>query len=79
MKFLKTVLALFVYFLIITSCSAQKANKQKLPYKDSSLSVEARVYDLLGRMTLEEKISQMNMLSLSKLTLGKMVRLVRNH
>jgi len=37
----------------------------KLPYKDSNLPVEVRVKDLLNRMTLEEKIEQMNMKSLS--------------
>ncbi|XP_039782568.1 beta-glucosidase BoGH3B-like isoform X4 [Panicum virgatum] len=31
----------------------------QLPYKDPSLPVEARVKDLLGRMTLAEKIGQM--------------------
>lgn len=30
-------------------------------YKDSTADVDARVEDLLGRMTLEEKIAQMNM------------------
>ncbi len=51
---------------MITVCFAQN---QVLPYKDSSLDVELRVKDLLGRMTLEEKISQMNMMSLSALEL----------
>jgi len=37
-----------------------KARDSKIPvYKDPSLSVEQRVDDLVGRMTLEEKISQM--------------------
>ncbi len=71
MKLMKHIVALFVYFLIFTSCSAQKISKQTTPYKDSNLPVETRVNDLLNRMTLEEKISQMNMLSLSKLKLDK--------
>ena len=29
------------------------------PYKDTTLPIEARVNDLVSRMTLEEKISQM--------------------
>src|SRR4051794_26852460 len=33
--------------------------QEKLPYRDSSLSVEQRVADLLSRMTLEEKIAQL--------------------
>ena len=32
-----------------------------LPYRDPSLPVETRVEDLLGRMTLEEKIGQLDM------------------
>lgn len=32
---------------------------QDLPYRDASLPVETRIKDLLGRMTLDEKIGQM--------------------
>ncbi len=71
MKIIKPALTIILYFLIFTSCSAQKNSKQTTPYKDSNLPVETRVNDLLKRMTLEEKISQMNMLSLSKLKLDK--------
>lgn len=35
--------------------------KPALPYQDPSLPVETRVRDLLGRMTLEEKVRQMSM------------------
>lgn len=35
------------------------AGAQQLPYQNQSLSFEARVADLVGRMTLEEKVSQM--------------------
>lgn len=34
---------------------------QKLPYRDRSLGIDARVRDLVGRMTLEEKLRQMVM------------------
>ncbi|RPD91762.1 glycosyl hydrolase [Aureibaculum marinum] len=71
MKIQKTIVAVISSFFILTSCSAQKNKKQQLPYKDSSLPVEVRVNDLLERMTLEEKVSQMNMLSLKKLTFNK--------
>ncbi|VGO12525.1 Beta-glucosidase BoGH3B [Pontiella desulfatans] len=36
------------------------------PYKDASLPVEQRVEDLLGRMTLEEKVAQMRIFHANK-------------
>ena len=65
MKF--TAIIVILYFFIITPYYSQKNNGQMLPYKNKNLAVDIRVSDLLGRMTLEEKISQMNMLSLNKL------------
>jgi len=41
--------------------------QEDLPYKNADLSVQERVDDLLSRMTLDEKINQMSMLSLRKL------------
>jgi beta-glucosidase len=38
---------------------AAKVKKETLPYKDASLPIDARVADLLGRMTLEEKVAQL--------------------
>jgi beta-glucosidase len=35
------------------------SGQTSLPYKDTSLSIEKRVDDLVSRMTLEEKVSQM--------------------
>ena len=42
---------------------------QEALYKDSRQPVEARVQDLLPRMTLEEKVDQLNMKSLNSLQL----------
>ena len=35
--------------------------QSKYPYQDASLPVEERVHDLLGRMTVDEKIQQLDM------------------
>ncbi|HEY1264584.1 MAG TPA: glycoside hydrolase family 3 C-terminal domain-containing protein [Terriglobales bacterium] len=45
-----------VLMLIGCLCSAQEASNP--PYKDPSLPMEQRVNDLVSRMTLEEKVSQ---------------------
>ena len=42
------------------STTAQQAN-EKGTYRDSGLPIEARIQNLLGRMTLEEKVRQMDM------------------
>src|SRR6266699_2453311 len=43
---------------IYASCSLAHA-QQVPPYRDTQLPVEQRVSDLLSRMTLEEKLAQM--------------------
>lgn len=45
--------------------------KNIVPYKNSALSIEERTQDLLSRMTLQEKVDQLNMKSLNKLKLDK--------
>ncbi len=44
--------------------------QEQFPYKDPSLSIEERVKDLLNRMTLEEKIDQLNMKGLSDIKIN---------
>jgi beta-glucosidase-like glycosyl hydrolase len=41
--------------LMLTAAQAQ----EKLPYRNSALSIEQRVTDLVSRMTLEEKVAQL--------------------
>ncbi len=51
----------FIYFsflLIMTGCKG-RPSAQELPYRNSKLSIEERIKDLLKRMTLEEKIGQL--------------------
>lgn len=59
---MKRVMGRFALLLcIVTSLCVRVCaqNEKKCKYRDSSLPVEVRVQDLLGRMTLEEKIAQM--------------------
>jgi beta-glucosidase len=48
---------------VIVGCASATALAQRpsarLPYRDPSIPIERRVTDLLGRMTLEEKVGQM--------------------
>ncbi len=43
-------------FLLLCIC---RSTEEKLPYRNTSLPIEQRVDDLVSRMSLEEKISQM--------------------
>lgn len=52
---LKLKLRYIVYFVLLTSCG-----QIKIIYKDKNAPIEKRIDDLLSRMTLEEKIGQMN-------------------
>jgi beta-glucosidase len=54
------VLTAFLSLSFVSSLSAQP-----FPYQDSTLSVDQRVTDLIGRMTLDEKIGQMMQVDLS--------------
>jgi hypothetical protein len=49
---------MFLPFAICAFCSLTLA-QQAPPYRDPKLSVEQRVADLVSRMTLEEKLAQM--------------------
>jgi beta-glucosidase len=50
---------LFVIVLLFVSSWNGASGQESLPYKDPSLPIERRVDDLVARMTLEEKVSQM--------------------
>jgi beta-glucosidase len=60
----------YLSILLIIICFSFSLKAQLL-YKNSTLPVEERLDDLLSRMTLEEKIGQMSMKSLSKLSYNK--------
>jgi beta-glucosidase len=52
-------LHVFYLFTIFLFVSAAASGQNALPYRDPKLPVEQRVADLLSRMTLEEKVAQM--------------------
>lgn len=54
---LEALSLLLLLFMTVLPLTAQQ--KYEFPYQDPSLSVDVRVDDLIGRMTVEEKISQM--------------------
>lgn len=63
MQSLRSVLVLFVFSALLTAHAvrAQTADPADDPdYLNPDLPIEQRVDDLVGRMTLEEKVSQMN-------------------
>lgn len=51
---------LYIVFLIFT---CNYTNAQKLPYLNTALDIDERVNDLVSRLTIEEKISQMSHLA----------------
>lgn len=53
-------LTTFLWIVLAVFCHGN-AQSIKYPYQNSKLSIEERVKDLLGRMSLEEKVRQMDM------------------
>jgi beta-glucosidase len=53
------VLLLFLFFMVASLRMNTSGQASLPPYKDPTLPIEKRVDDLISRMTLEEKVSQM--------------------
>jgi beta-glucosidase len=58
----KNMLFYCLVFVFISSCFVSAGEDKTPPYKNSKLSIDVRVEDLLSRMTLEEKIAQLGCL-----------------
>jgi beta-glucosidase len=58
---MKNRLRLIIPVVILLTSFSWAKKTSKYPYKDSGLPVEQRVDDLLGRMTVTEKIKQLDM------------------
>ena len=57
---LRVISALFATLALLPYAQAQQQpDPAKLPYMNPALPIDQRVDDLIGRMTLEEKVSQM--------------------
>jgi beta-glucosidase len=58
---------------------ALKAQDAPLPYQDPKLAVDARAADLIGRMTLEEKVRQLDMYYGCETFVDKKTQTIDNH
>jgi beta-glucosidase len=58
---MRTVAKSLILLALLPGVLATRAQGPELPFQDSSLPIEQRVSDLVGRMTTAEKISQMTM------------------
>ena len=56
---LRSVVCLVVLCVLVLSVSAQQKATAESPYMNPALPMAQRVKDLIGRMTLEEKVAQM--------------------
>src|ERR1039458_9987615 len=45
--------------LLVVFLTAAQSQQSNLPYRNPTLAIDERVKDLLGRMTLEEKVAQL--------------------
>jgi len=58
----------FISCLLLSGClaGAMAADKKQPIYKDAKAPIEERVNDLVSRMTLEEKVQQLNQYTLGR-------------
>ena len=57
---MKNIFSIILLSILLVSQSLQAQITQKPIYKDANASIESRIADLLGRMTLEEKLHQID-------------------
>ena len=68
MKFINDkAVCVILNFSLLAAVSGKSLQGQLLPYKDANVKVEERVKDLMMRMTIEEKVSQMLKINLADL------------
>jgi beta-glucosidase len=70
----KWFVALLIVALYLLAGSTRGGEPARPLYRDATQPIEKRVEDLLGRMTLEEKVGQMNMPCVYEQALGRNIR-----
>lgn len=64
---MKRKVLIFGLCLLEVTCALSAKDKKSIPlYKDAKAPIEKRVDDLLSRMTLEEKILQLNQYTMGR-------------
>ena len=64
---MKRKVLIFGLCLLEVTCALSAKDKKSIPlYKDAKVPIEKRVDDLLSRMTLEEKILQLNQYTMGR-------------
>ncbi|XP_019197775.1 PREDICTED: uncharacterized protein LOC109191619 [Ipomoea nil] len=63
-----TAVPLVGLLLVVFACMAARAESEYMVYKDPNRSMTSRIRDLMGRMTLAEKIGQMTQIDQENLT-----------
>jgi hypothetical protein len=58
------------FIVLLLCCSALTEAAEYMKYKDPKVPIKARIEDLLGRMTLAEKIGQMSQIERLNATSG---------
>src|SRR5689334_20145828 len=70
---MKAIENLRIVLLALALFCGSPTPAQSLPYRNSSLPIAQRIDHLIGRMTLEEKVGQMNMPCVYEEGLGKTI------
>ena len=70
---------LFAVLAAMSSIVAISAQESSLPYKNATLPVDQRIADLVSRMTLEEKVRQLDMYLGAESLIDKKTQTIDNH
>ncbi len=60
------ILVIFILLIVVSCTSSENRDDESPVYKDKNAPIESRVRDLIGRMTIEEKIYQLTQVAFGK-------------